>query len=277
MFPTHPALAPFAPWRGHAAPGCQVNFLGIQTDVSYVPGTPPTPAGLQQTTHPPLDEEWFEWIDLLECIGSGEGRFVMIELGAGWGRWIANAAVACRRVGRDYDLVGVEAEPTHFRWMREHLARNGIDPTRVEVVNAAVATRPGHVRFLTGSPGVYYQSVAGIRTTLSWIGRRRGWSHRVPAVTLRGLIDDRDSVDLIDLDIQGAEADVLEASVDALRVVKRVHIGTHTREVEGRLRRLFTELGWRCVCDYPGESVTMTPLGQVTFQDGVQTWTAPAR
>lgn len=38
------------------------------------------------TTLPAFDEEYFEWIDLLEAVTEATGEFTMIELGAGWGR-----------------------------------------------------------------------------------------------------------------------------------------------------------------------------------------------
>ena len=37
-------------------------------------------------------EDYFEWIDLLEAVEEARGTFAMIEVGAGYGRWIANAA-----------------------------------------------------------------------------------------------------------------------------------------------------------------------------------------
>jgi hypothetical protein len=42
-------------------------------------------------------EDYFEWIDLLTAIDRAGTQFTMIELGAGYGRWIANAAAAMRR------------------------------------------------------------------------------------------------------------------------------------------------------------------------------------
>jgi hypothetical protein len=45
---------------------------------------------------------------------------------------------------------------------------------------------------------------------------------------------------------------VLEPAANALdETVTRVHVGTHSRENEERLRALFHGLGWECVNDYP--------------------------
>jgi hypothetical protein len=75
-----------------------------------------------ETDYPPFDEEYFEWIDLLEAITSAKGQFTMLELGGGWGRWTANAATALRHLGGlPHTLVVVEAESTHFQLSKGRL------------------------------------------------------------------------------------------------------------------------------------------------------------
>ena len=54
----------------------------------------------------------------------------MVELGAGWGRWLVDAWSVLKQIGKTDKgllLVGVEAEPTHFEWMKQHFADNGLD------------------------------------------------------------------------------------------------------------------------------------------------------
>ena len=59
-------------------------------------------------------------------------------------------------------------------------------------------------------------------------------------------------VDLVDVDIQGAEADALKPAANALTgKVKRMYVATHDRDNEERLRALFGRLGWTSVYDYP--------------------------
>jgi hypothetical protein len=96
-------------------------------------------------------------------------------------------------------------------------------------------------------------------------------------VSLTSILDQLESVDLIDLDVQGVEADVLESAAQALGKVQRVHIGTHSAENEQRLRALFDRLGWDSLNDYPCGAEAETPWGSIAFQDGVQTWVNPAR
>jgi hypothetical protein len=83
-------------------------------------------------------------------------------------------------------------------------------------------------------------------------------------------------VDLIDLDVQGAELEVLEASSEQLcEKVKRVHIGTHGRDIEEGLRARFRALGWENLNDYGSNCECETPYDRIRFQDGVQTWVNP--
>ena len=248
------------------AKGCRAlpNWVGVSTrreffveDLGFVTVTPPTP-----------DTEVFEWVDLLEAVIGAEGRFTMVELGAGYGRWIVNAAAAVRAY-RDLpsSLTAVEAEPTHFRWLELHCSDNGVTAT---LVHAAVAPRRGRVNFAVGDPAAWYgQAIVD-----------ESWSpphvDTVDAVTLRDLLGPLDHVDLIHCDIQGAEADVFEhAASDVDSKVRRVHIGTHGSEVESRLRRMFGSRGWESLNDYAAGTAADTPWGRMTFQDGVQTWANP--
>ena len=78
----------------------------------------------------------------------------LLELGAGWGRWIVNGVAALRaQRPLPYHVVGVEAEPTHFTWMRQHLADNDVDPRSATLIEAAVAKTGGSVWFHSSSIG----------------------------------------------------------------------------------------------------------------------------
>lgn len=85
--------------------------------------------------------------------------------------------------------------------------------------------------------------------------------------------DPLDKVDLIDLDVQGAELRILTAAADELNSkVKRIHIGTHNTVIEAGLRSFFSHMGWKCLNDYFYQQECSTPYGIIKFDDGVQTW-----
>ena len=238
--------------------------LNASVDKTYPPDR------LVKTDYPSFDEEYIEWIDLLESVLAAMGRFTMIELGAGWGRWIGNAAAAVRQLGsNEYTLAGVEAEPSHFQMMVQHIEDNGLKRENFRLVRAAVARADGSVGFEVGdtpcgNPATYY-------------GHRIGGGQMVDAVSLASLLEPFDAVDLIDLDVQGAEFDVLDAAAGSMdQKAKKIHGGTHSRAVESGLRSLFRRLGWRCLRDFPCNSLVQTEWGSVSFQDGVETWLNPA-
>jgi FkbM family methyltransferase len=289
----HPVFARFVPWRGLVDPTWDVNFLGVRTRLAFTAGMggdAPTASRLVETEYPVFGEEYFEWIDVLEAVLTAERQFTMVELGAGWGRWLINAAAAARRCGvSTLCLVGVEAEPTHYRWMQQHFADNGIGSESCRLVEAAVAATQKRVRFHVGDPSAWYgqaielnpRSVLGRIPFLSGGGVAKRTIRKVRAVALSQIVSDLNEIDLIDADLQGVEADVFESAEALLaQKVKRVHIGTHSSENERRLRVLFGALGWENLNDYASGTEVDTPWGRIKFQDGVQTWrksSAPTR
>jgi FkbM family methyltransferase len=293
--------AQFRPWQGEVEPGWTVNWLGVRTRVSVQgPGEGATEPTSVRSEPPALSEDTFEWIDVLETVADAGNRYTMIELGAGWGRWLVNAAAALRQLDAEkpFLLVGVEAEPTHFTWLRQHLVDNDVDPEQHVLVKAAVAGRGGRVRFQHGDPAAWYgqaiersdpaAKLAGpVSRLIRWsrnegsnrlaIGRDARRVRRVRAVSLMTLLEPLDLVDLVDADVQGVEADVFEPAAEQLAAkVRRVHVGTHDRDNESRLRALFGGLGWQCRFDYPTGTVCETDWGVVEFEDGVQSWLNPA-
>ena len=106
---------------------------------------------------------------------------------------------------------------------------------------------------------------------------RSGWrSVRVPCVTLAEILAPLETVDLIDVDVQGEELNVMTPAIgDLTRKARRLHIGTHSRAIEKRLRKLFTDAGWECVWDFRIGTTERWPWGRIHFTDGVQAWTNP--
>jgi len=256
----------------------------------FVLGAGPCPPQLA-TTYPPIDEEYFEWIDILESVCSAQGEYVMFELGAGYGRWVVRAACALRqREPVKCHLVAVEAEPKHFEWLLQHFRDNGLDPEAHTVLHRVISNTTDDSLFLIGAPaGHNFQPdkwygqwtasrfSAGLYAALRVIMPRNGkQAIKVHSVTLQDLLKDFERVDLIDFDVQGEELRIISSALDAIdRKVARLHIGTHGRNIERRLRHLLAEHGWKCLADYPSSATSETPWGPVRFQDGLQSWSNP--
>jgi hypothetical protein len=90
------------------------------------------------------------------------------------------------------------------------------------------------------------------------------------------LLKDLNRVDLIDMDIEGQELPSVRSTIEELDAkVKRLHIGTHGKEIEDGLREVLSAHGWRCLFDYSLFSKGETPWGTVDFENGVQSWVNP--
>lgn len=278
----HPVFDKFEVLSSETVPvDCHWGFLGevqrkhYDTEVAVVLGLTPieyVPGQLRYGNLPPLDEEYHEWIDVLEAVIAAQDSFTMIELGAGFGKWIGRAGLAARLYHDQMPLklIGVEAEPTHFQWLQQHLTDNGFGPESYELIEAAVDAEDGEVVFQVGDPGANYgQSIVREGSAVESV-------KRVRAVSLNRILSQLDQVDLIDLDIQGEEYRVLSSAINALNTkVKRIHIGTHGEQIERDLRALFRMHGWYKLNDYACQKTQMTEWGEVVFGDGVQTWINP--
>jgi len=295
----HPAIAALEPTPLVCPAGFSLGFLDIRTRLAFergMPGFAPPPSQSITPVRPAFDEEYFEWVDVFDAVAEGTGDFVMAEIGAGFGRWLVRGAVAARREGRPFHGIAVEAEPDHFRWLRQHCRDNGVTEDRLDLVWAAIDSEPGFVPFAAGRPDSWYGQGVRMQSPLAFpdqSARRRLKARSVlgrpavadadqngtiwaPRVTLVDLLAPYPRVDLVDVDVQGLELSILEPAIDDLNArVRRLHIGTHSLSVERGLRVLFGRNGWAKVYDYPSHSHSTTPHGEIDFADGVQTWINP--
>jgi FkbM family methyltransferase len=230
---------------------------------------------------PPIDEEYFEWIALMTAVIHSRDRFCLAEIGAGWGRWMISAAALCRQRGIPFHLVGVEAEPSHFEWMKMVLRDNDIDPEVHDLRYGAVSDRDREAVLLTGPDPP--EKVWGHRTIRAdelpnWVDLPGYKLRTVPGFSLASVLAGCDRVDLVDIDIQGVEHEILEPAFDTLNAkVSVVHVGTHSTHAEESLRRAFQRHGWHNAFSFPCHNTTDTPFGLVSFTDGVETWVHPTR
>jgi FkbM family methyltransferase len=278
-------LQKFQPWSGTVPAGYFAYFLGNITRADYWAFSPDIRqlydrARFEAFSGPSLDDNVLDWLVTLEAVADAKGEFVMIALGAGWGRWLIAAAMAAKqRGGIRCRLVGVEAEPTHYQWMREHFRDNGIDPAEHDLIEAAASGRSGDAWFYFGKPSSWYGQSLIRDESLDWDGRGTEIDYngerarRVRTVDIQELTRRYPRVDYLHMDIQGAELEFLASRPEVLnRHVKRVLVGTHSAEIERGLGKLFNELEWTCQYDVPMNGSVVVDSKVVTLGDGVQVW-----
>ena len=97
----HPVLAQFPPWSGESDGTWVYDSLGVRTDPRFRFQFRPQPAGEVKTSHPAPHAQYFELVFVLDAIASAPKSrpFVMVELGAGYGTWLANVARAAQTAG----------------------------------------------------------------------------------------------------------------------------------------------------------------------------------
>jgi FkbM family methyltransferase len=284
----HPVFREFDRYTGEVEPGFRINFLGQRTNPAFGapsdafrqwlrPGQDVSEASAAE--YPPVSEESFEWIAVLEAVLEAHATFTMLELGAGYGRWMVAAVCAARQKLPDLTckLIGVEAEPTHFGYMRQHFLDNGVDPREHTLIEAAVNATGKPVTFIVGHSEEWYgQSIMQQGSVISDYPTAR--IIRVPAVRLVDLLKPHKYVDIIDADIQGTELEVITSSITAMtKKVRRAYISTHSAAIHTEVAQAFTTAGWkpRALHGWTGEKEEETKFGPISFVDGIQYWLNP--
>jgi len=275
-------VACLRPYTGKALEYLPIGLFGLQEYPHYVPGYREVSTNRNYPAHEiPRDEEYFEWMDILDSIKVSNGSFQFVEVGAGYGRWAARAYRMANLFGlREIHICTIEADPIHSNWLKEHMTLNHIEKSRWSHYECAVSNYEGSGEFFVLRPNAY----SHISEAKNWYGQalvRNGWegatSVQVEVKELSTILNSLpfETIDLLDFDIQGEEPLVLEEISKQLHRVKRIHIGTNSREDERFFRKFFSKRKWSRVRDYEGDGIRETYVGKVSFLDGVQTYVNP--
>lgn len=260
-----------------AQEGMVVNFLGVAVDPKIFPPILREKAGTVEPV--PLPSNWHadiaEWGAALRSVDLSGARFTMIELGCGWGCWMNNMGAAARSTGREVHVIGVEGDVGHVEFAHEALARNGFAEDQWTIVNGIAAGEEGVALFpkqdhAGGSWGL--EPVFGATEQQRDEAVASGKFDILPMVSLARIAADHERIDLVHIDIQGGEVDVVEACLDTLNdKVAYLVIGTHSRQIEGRLFDLLGDAGWLLEMERPA-ILSLPPEGPLTRVDGLQGW-----
>jgi FkbM family methyltransferase len=300
----HPIWNKFSQYAGEIPDGFMVDYLGGKFREEFVP-----PLAIPSTANniPSFSEDYFGWIEILESVEAATDKYVMLEFGAGYGQWSIRAFRAARQRGiQDIEICGVEAEPLHAMWYRTSIEDNDIQSHQSVVFECLVSNEDGAAFFYIGNPQM--------ETVREWYGQSKSKHHeeiietipitsngplpysnhteyhgkslykfktgyeaiKVPVIRASKIISRYEKIDLLDMDIQGEEAQVIDEAIEELNSrVKRVHIGTHRPDIEKFIYSRMQEAGWTCKNNFGCRSAENTDFGIINFYDGVQTWINP--
>ncbi len=203
----HPVLDRFPRWSGESDGLFHHDFLGIRTDPRFKGYFTPDPPGPVAPDYPAPGPSYFELVFVLDSVvrscESHSRPFTMLELGAGYGPWLVTAHRAVQIISpRSVQLVGVEMNPRHVGYLRDHLVTNGVDPTNCEIHHAAISDVDGSAMFLAEpDPNLAYgQRILRRFGDRSTAAEAPDVQH-VPCLRLEPLLDERGIVDLIHMDV----------------------------------------------------------------------------
>jgi hypothetical protein len=271
--------------------------------------------GVVHTRLPVIEdgEGWFEAANWVMAAREAKSRFVMITLGACYGAQAVGSYRILQQINpMPCKLVAVEPVPENYEWVARHFRDNGIDPAAHWLVPHALGGDITPVLFPIGAPGTgaqnavatnnkaareYYVDLftkaggqparVALRNLL--LHNTTGLSHDlvdgrdfkteiklVSAITLSELLNPFDRVDFLESDIQQSEIEVFPPFIDLLgKKVRRVHLGTHGKDVHWSLHDLFAEKGWEIVFSFEPNARHETALGNFETNDGVLTVVNP--
>jgi FkbM family methyltransferase len=201
----------------------------------------------------------------------------MMEVGAGWGRMCIDLAGIINNniiqiVPEKYSCYAVEAEPTHYKWLKEHFDELKINGT---TKNCAVSDNKGSCFFDTSEEAdkQYGQAIARI-TPKNIIRILKGQLTEVPTFTLDSLImkSGFDKVDILDLDIQGYEYKALLGAKNSISqgLIDYLLIGIHSVELSEKIRTLLKNR-YDCIVDLPPKKISkLDGFNPISFYDGIQ-------
>lgn len=253
------------------------DFLGVATDVAFKQGWKQFALSKGSSTtprFPTVNEHYFDWIALLSAVSAASGVFRMAELGAGWGPWLVRGDFACRQNAavERVELLGVEADPTHFHWMEKHFRDNLIQPSDHRLLHGAISTSNDILAFpKIANPEVDYG--ASLRAA-----PYNSENLEVQGYTLETLLTHfTGPIDVLHMDAQGVEYDVIPSSLDILKnQVRHLIIGTHiSQEKHLELYEILLSQDWQPLMSFPRGEETVTEFGPVKFGDGFQFWKNP--
>ncbi|HET7715278.1 MAG TPA: class I SAM-dependent methyltransferase [Bauldia sp.] len=258
------------PKAGHV-----VNYLGVAINRDFLPLLKDVP----ELEGPPIPANWHadmaEFGAALRAVDLAHGRFTMIELGCGWGCWMNITGVAARRRGLAVRLIGVEGDEGHIGFAHKALATNGFAASDYVLHRGIAAARPGvalfprqeHAGNRWGLEPVFGASEAEADAAV-----RGGRYDRLPMISLEAAIGGEPRIDLLHIDIQGGEADLIRDCRELLSAkVGYIVVGTHSRQIEGRVMEDLLAAGWKLEIERPGVFSIVDGVPVVTV-DGVQGW-----
>ena len=259
-----------------SSPEHLTNFLGVKISPHFLPSILSGKKG--QIENIPIPANWHadiaEWGGALRAVDLSGTKFRVVELGCGWGCWLLNTGCAARSTGREVDLIGIEGDEDHLHFAQQGLKDNGFEETDYSLIHGIAAPRKGTALFpIVGNASEVWGSEPIFDASEDQV--LKAAKHKTHHVLKTYPIDDiagGEPIDLLHIDIQGGEADFVDGCLqDLSSSVRYMVIGTHSRQIEGRIMTTLLANGWSLEIERPAIITIVGGAPQIAV-DGVQGW-----
>lgn len=159
-------------------------------------------------------------------------------------------------------VIAVEPEPENFDLLSINCRLNGVNAT---CINACIGAEPGHTRFYLSQMANDHSVIAGRSKTETFIDRA--------VVSMDGLMTEQQctEVDILKVDIEGAEGDLFRTCGSWIRKVRFVIVELHPPWTDRKaVIRAVTSFGFQCF--RPG--TLRTPYDVFLRADVAERWIA---
>lgn len=259
------------------SPSHVTNFLGVKIRPDFFPNILHARVGTVEP--PPIPANWHadiaEWASCLRAVDLAKDRFTMLELGCGWGCWMNNLGIAAKSAGKKINLYGVEADQEHLQYAKLALSDNGISQEEYVLSRGIAGKQGGIALFPRIHSGVDWGGEAVFNPDKEQLKKAResGAYIQIPIIDIKKLLENESKLDLLQVDIQGAELDVLTELFDVLcQKVRYIVIGTHSKQIEAGLFELFLPSNlWKLEMERPAFFNLVDGIPVISV-DGVQSY-----
>lgn len=193
--------------------------------------------------------DYYEKAAVLSAVLESKDSFTMIEIGAGYGRWLleGHGMVTLNRPELAVNLLGVEADPMTTEWATMAFESNSVARHQAMWMHGVAGTFDGTVRFERKNNAFSYGGEAG--TAID-----DAVSTPVPSFALTTIISLYWYVDHLDMDCNGCELELFshESTVDMITErVRSIFIETHNEKAHAKVQQVLDTKGWKCSVELP--------------------------
>jgi FkbM family methyltransferase len=152
---------------------------------------------------------------------------LFVDVGANLGRYEV-------LLGKNYErIIAIEPSPENMSFLKRNAAN--VKAKNIEYLQCAVSSQNGNAT-------LFYGEHCGANTLMSADLNAEGL--QVKTVTLDTLLKEEDNVDLVKVDVEGAEWEVLAGSKEVLPKIKRWLVEVHNLEQKERMAKWFEDKGY---------------------------------